>query len=111
MRKSRPLISAWLEAGTLLSIEGATALIGFPPGQQLAAESCQQANNRKLLETLLAEISGRDLALKCQVREGLQVTQAPAPAPEAPRDPLEEFKNDPLIRRALEIFRAEIQPA
>ena len=30
---------------------------------------------------------------------------------EAPRDPVDEFKDDPLIRRALEIFRAEIQPA
>jgi hypothetical protein len=25
------------------------------------------------------------------------------------KDPLEEFKNDPLIRKALEIFKAEIQ--
>jgi DNA polymerase-3 subunit gamma/tau len=114
VRRRRPLISAWVEAGALISIEHETALVGFPPEQALAAEYCGQANNRKFLEGLLAEISGRELALKCQVREGLVVTPpppAPKAEPAAPRDPLVEFKNDPLIQRALEIFRAEIQPA
>ena len=28
-----------------------------------------------------------------------------------PLDPMEALKNDPLIRKALEIFKGEIQPA
>jgi hypothetical protein len=47
-------------------------------------------------------------------REGLVATPPPRevePPPPAAKDPLDEFKNDPLIRKALEIFRGEIQPA
>ena len=36
---------------------------------------------------------------------------AAAPEPEAPKDPMAEFKNDALIRKALELFRADIQSA
>lgn len=110
VRKRRPLIAMWVESGVLLGIEGTAAIIGFPPEQTLAADYCQQASNRKFLEELLHEITGQDLMLRCQMREGLVVTPPPAPEPEPVLDPLEQFKNDPLIRRALEIFRAEIQP-
>ena len=33
----------------------------------------------------------------------------PQPPPEAKLDPMEEFKRDPLIRKALEIFRANTE--
>ncbi len=111
VRRQRPLISAWVENGALLEIEGHTALLGFPPEHALASEYCQQPANRKLIESLLAEFSGRPLTFRCQLREGLTVTPPAPPEPEKVVDPMEEFKNDPLIRKALEIFRAEIQPA
>jgi DNA polymerase III subunit gamma/tau len=111
VRQRRPFISSWVESGVLLSVKDEVAVIGFPASQAIPAEYCQQPANRKLLETLLSEIAGRAISLRCETREGLEVTPPPAPEPEAPRDPMEEFKNDPLIRRALEIFRAEIQPA
>jgi DNA polymerase III subunit gamma/tau len=110
VRRNRPLITGWVESGALLSTDGDIALVGFPPDSSLAAETCQQANNRKFLESVLLEISGRPLTLKCQIREGLQIASPSRPEPEVPKDPMEEFKNDPLIRKALEIFRAEIQP-
>ena len=37
MRKSRPLIVMWVEAGTLLEVKNGIALLGFPPEQALAA--------------------------------------------------------------------------
>jgi hypothetical protein len=111
VRQRRPFISTWLDAGMLLSMEGKTAVIGFPTAQAIPAEYCQQTANRKLLETILGEVTGRTISLRCETREGLEVTPPPPPEPEVPRDPMEEFKNDPLIKRALEIFRAEIQPA
>ncbi len=101
----------WVESGLLLGIEGNTAIVGFPPDQKLAMESCQMKNNRDFIESLLAEVAGRPLEMKCQIREGLVVTPPPPPEPEKPKDPMEEFKNDPLIKKALELFKAEIQPA
>jgi hypothetical protein len=112
VRQRRPFISTWLDAGMLLSLDGGgAAIIGFPTDQAIPAEYCQQPANRKLIETILGEVTGRTISLRCETREGLEVTPPPPPEPEVRRDPMEEFKNDPLIKRALEIFRAEIQPA
>lgn len=111
VRKRKPMIAMWVESGVLLGIDGGEASIGFPPEQTLAADYCRQAGNRKFLEELLRELTGQDLTLRCQMKEGLVVTPPPAPEPEPVIDPLAQFKNDPLIRRALEIFKAEIQPA
>jgi DNA polymerase-3 subunit gamma/tau len=112
VRRDRPLITTWLEAGTLLEVTAATVLLGFPPDQKMAMESLLRPNNRAFLEKLFAQLTGEPRVLECETREGLVVQPAPPPAPEpAPADPMEEFKNDPLIRKALEIFQAEIQPA
>ena len=50
-----------------------------------------------------------NVALK--IRDGIVATPVAQPPPEAKLDPMEEFTRDPLIRKALEIFRAEVQPA
>ena len=113
VRRERPLISTWLEAGALLAVGDRTVRLGFPPGQEMAMESLLRANNRGFLEKLFTQLIGESRVLECETRDGLVVQPAniPAPAPEpAPADPMEEFKNDPLIRKALEIFQAEIQP-
>ena len=113
VRTQRPLMSPWLEAGTPLGIDGSLFLVGFPKDQSISMESIQRANNRKLLDELLTALAGRPLTIKCEIRNGLVV--APVVLPERkvepPADPMEEFKNDPLIKKALEIFKAEIQPA
>ena len=114
VRRERPLITTWVEAGALLEFAGEAARIGFPPEQKMAMESLLRPNNRTLLEKLFTQLSGQDCVVECEVREGLVVapTVLPPPPPEpAPADPMEEFKNDPLIRKALELFQAEIQPA
>lgn len=112
IRKERPLLTSSAEAGALLEISGETAIIGFPRENVLAVDLLESPNNRKFTEALLAELAGRKLTIKCVKREGLAVTPAPRdpePVPASPPDPVDEFKNDPLIRRALELFRAEIQ--
>jgi DNA polymerase-3 subunit gamma/tau len=114
VRKDRPLISGWVEAGLLLEIKDGAAVVGFAPDQNLAMEYCEKANNRKLLEQIATELAGRPLALKCVARPGLVVTPAapmPAQKPEPPADPMLAFKNDPLIQKALAEFKAEILPA
>ncbi len=112
VRKDRPLIANCVEAGTLLEIANGTAIVGFPPERTFEFEQLDMPNQRRFIEALLGELAGCALAIKCVTREGLVVAPPPPrPEPAAPPDPMEEFKNDPLIRKALELFRAEIQPA
>ncbi len=110
VRKERPLISSWIEAGQLVDVSGGRATLAFPPDSGLAMESCERSNNRPLIEALLSEIAGQPLTLKCEKRAGLTVEKiAPAETkPEVAPDPMAAFKDDPLIHKALELFQAEI---
>jgi DNA polymerase-3 subunit gamma/tau len=113
VRKDRPLIQGWLEVGVLTEIAGDTAVLAFPPSGGLAKESCERANNRKYLEGVLAELASRPLTLKCVTREGL-VVEVIAPTEtkaEPPPDPNADFRDDPLIKKALAEFNAEIIPS
>ena len=114
IRKRRPLILSWLSCGTLLELSDNACLIGFPKDQSLAMESVARSVNRKLIEEVLTQLAGRPLVLQCESRDGLAagaMPEIPETIPEPPADPMAEFKNDPLIKKALEIFKAEIQSA
>ena len=114
MRKDRPLQASNVERTVLLEAKGDTALVGFDASDVLAFDLLDTPNNRSFLESILSEAAGSRLQIKLVKREGLVATpppREPEPKPEAPKDPMAEFKDDPLIRRALEIFKAEIQPA
>jgi DNA polymerase-3 subunit gamma/tau len=111
VRQRRPLIVGWVDAGTPVSFEKGTVLLAFPPSQKLAAETLSQPNHRNLLQEILSVLAGEPVTLKTTVQDGL-AEKAPVIRPEKPPvDPMAEFKDDPLIRRALEIFGAKIQPA
>ena len=94
-------------------------------------ESLGKPANRKLLEEILAELAGRPVALKMELRDdapdpefsakesgdpatpggnGQAKNRRETPAAVESGDPVESFKNDPLIRKALEIFEGEIRP-
>ena len=112
VRKERPLISMWVEAGVLAEAVGGIAHILFPADQTLAVEYVAQENNRGFLEGVLQKVAGFPLKLSVGMRAGIQlrpVAQPPAPEKILPKDPMEEFKNDPLIRKALEIFKARLE--
>ena len=110
VRKERPLISSWIESGQLVDLTNGLATVAFPPDASLAMESCERASNRQFIETLLSELAGQSLLLKCEKRGGLTVEKVAPTATKAepPPDPMAAFKDDPLIRKALEIFQAEI---
>jgi DNA polymerase-3 subunit gamma/tau len=112
VRKERPLISMWLEGGVLADLSGGIARLVFPKEQPLSAEYLLQANNRSFLEELLKRLIGTTVSLRTELSETVvlrPVAQPPPPVKEAPKDPMEEFKNDPLIRKALEIFKARLE--
>lgn len=113
VRKDRALISAWLELGQLVEIADGLAVLAFPPEADLARESCGRANNRSFLEAILTELAGQPLTLKLEKRASVAVASVARveAKPEPAADPMAEFKNDPLIRKALDVFKAEIIPA
>ncbi len=112
-----PLQKAFLRNSAALAHvagkEGRHLLLAFPPEQRSDMDILGTQANRKLLETLLHEITGQDLTVKVSLKEGLQPKQpngaaeteeqAKAPSPESAKD-------DPLIREALELFKGEIKP-
>jgi len=116
IRTRRPLIRSWVESAKALGIEGRFFVLGFPPEQKTAMESVASPRTRDFLEALVKEISGQDWKLKFVLKEGLPV--APVAEPPATPDELSArkkgdsqamFKDDPLIREALEIFKGEIK--
>ena len=110
VRATRKLIAGWVEAGTALGIEGRFLMVGFPPEQRAAMESLSIPKTRDYIDAVLKEVSGHDdWKVKFVVKEGLPVV-APATTP-APKNPETQatFKDDPLIREALEIFKGEIK--
>ncbi len=93
-----------------IGTEGRTFLIGYPSEQKSMIETLATDNNRRFLESLLKEISGRDWNVKFTERDGLAVnppTTIAANEKTAGSD--DSFRNDPVIQEALEIFKGEIR--
>jgi hypothetical protein len=64
--------------------------------------------NRKFLESLLQEITGKDLSTKLTVDSELPSKQASAAERGREARP-EDFKDDPLIQEAIELFKAQVR--
>jgi hypothetical protein len=102
----------WLESGALLSVGAGKAVLGFSKDQNLALDFIQQSNNKIFLEEVLTEIVGAPTALLCEKHDSVELVPVEKPAvpqAEKARDPMEEFKDDPLIRKALELFKARLE--
>jgi DNA polymerase III subunit gamma/tau len=106
VRRRRPLIQSWIEMATPLSQSGTELLIGFPSTEQLAMESLLRSNNRKFVEDLLTEIAAAPRTIRAELRDDLV---RPETAVRSEPTLLDGFKSDPLIQKALEIFKAEIE--
>ena len=108
-RSRRRLISGWVESARALGIDGRFFLVGFPPQEKTAMESLSIPRTRDFLEALLKEISGRDWKIKFALKEGLPVVTPAETAAPKKQETQATFKDDPLIREALEIFKGEIR--
>ncbi|MEY2487931.1 MAG: polymerase subunit gamma/tau [Verrucomicrobiota bacterium] len=90
---------------TVLGIEGRNFVVGYSPDEKSAIETLATTSNRRQLENLVKEISGRDLSVKLEAKEGL-----PNKKPqEESTTRAQQFKDDPLIQEALEMFKGEIK--
>jgi hypothetical protein len=89
-----------------IGIEGRNFLLGHSPDDKPKIEALASANNRRQLEMLLKEATGRDWSVKFMAREGI-VPRGPASSDS--EKTAESFKDDPLIQEALEMFNAQIK--
>jgi DNA polymerase-3 subunit gamma/tau len=112
VRKERSFISMWVESGVLDEIRDGVAVFVFAEEQSLAADYISKDGHREFLEGLLLELTGVPLKVRPELRDSVQrrpVAQPPPPVKAVAKDPMLEFKNDPLIRKALEIFKARLE--
>jgi DNA polymerase-3 subunit gamma/tau len=91
-------------AAHVLGIDGRNFQIGFAPSDKAMMDILGTQGNRKLLETLLHEVTGKDWSLRLTIKEDLPTRQAPASQHSQP----EHFKEDPLIQEAIGLFNAQI---
>jgi DNA polymerase-3 subunit gamma/tau len=84
-------------AAHVLPSEGRYFVLGFSPEQKSPMDILGTATNRKLIESLLQEVSGKDWTLKLTVQSDLPSKRG------------DDYAESPLIREALEIFKGEIR--
>jgi DNA polymerase III subunit gamma/tau len=114
-----PLAKSYLVGTKPLGLRGNVLLIGFDPEFADRKEFADRPRNIEVLQTKLKEKLRMDVTLKFQASEAIAPqarAAAPGPATSAPpvraAEPakmnLDDFKNDPLIKKALEIFKGTI---
>ena len=95
-------------AAHVLGIEGRNFLLGFATDQRSMMDILATQTNRKFLETLLHEVTGKDWTVKLSVKEELPSKQS-SPLETGKSSRANDFKDDPLIQEAIEMFKAEIK--
>jgi DNA polymerase III subunit gamma/tau len=110
VRKSRPLIQEYFTVAVPISLLHNELRLGFPSQHGMAMETLIRPNNRKYIEQLLTERLGQATSIRGETRDDLVPIVFPEKT-EAATNTEDNFKNDPLIQKALEIFQAEIQAA
>ena len=95
-------------AAHVLGIEGRNFLLGFATDQRSMMDILATQTNRKFLETLLHEVTGKDWTVKLSVKEELPSKQS-LPLETGKSSRANDFKDDPLIQEAIEMFKAEIK--
>ena len=91
-------------AAHVLGVEGRNFKLGFAPNDKATMDILGTQANRKFVETLLHEITGNDWTLKLSVNEDL-VSKSTAVGEDSPND----FKDEPLIQEAIELFNARVR--
>ncbi len=117
--KVTPLARSYLVGARPLGLQGGVLRVGFDPEFADRKEFADRPRNIELLQAKLKEKLRMDVALKFEVAEAA-ASPSPRASASAPTKPatsnaagptkknLDDFKNDPLIKKALEIFKGTI---
>ena len=118
--KVTPLAKTYLVGTRPLGLQGNVVTIGFDPEFADRRDFVDTARNRELLQAKLKEKLRMDVSIKFEVAEAGVLTpqktsRQPEPKPAAAGEGAasakkapEDFKNDPLIKKALEIFKGTV---
>lgn len=115
-----PINFGWLVRGECAGFAEGHFRVIFPTSDHDQSESLFWEALHRRASKELTERLGAKAELVCEFTKEFAEPEAepaieePEPAssaaaPQPPADPMEEFRKDPLIRKALEIFKAEIQ--
>ena len=117
----------WLRDGVFDRMDAGKIFIRFPESAREAATSYFMEEGLKEIERRLKKEFDRPMKLEMEFDESLQAELpveekpeareepvaakeiAPPPPEEPPADPMADFMNDPLIEKALEIFKSTLQ--
>ena len=114
----------WLRDGVFDRVEDGKGIVRFPVSAKDSASSIFMEQGIKDIESRFLKDLGKPLRIVFEFDEQLQpeipeeIREEPAPAPApvvevaapaVPVDPMEDFLNDPLIEKALEIFKGTLQ--
>ena len=121
LNKVNPLAKSYLVGAKPLGMKAGVVTIGLDPEFPERKEFVDTARNKDVLQSKLHEKLHTAVALRFELSDTItpaplarppvnKPAAAPAPAPEPVRRAVspEEFKNDPLIKKALEIFKGQI---
>jgi DNA polymerase III subunit gamma/tau len=92
-------------AAHVLGIEGRNFKLGFAAGDKAMMDILGTQANRKFVETLLHEITGKDWTLKLTVNEELASKSAVVQEHSSSDD----LSDEPLIQEAIELFNARVR--
>jgi len=115
--KVTPLAKSYLVGTRPLGLQGSVLRVGFDPEFADRKEFADRPRNIEVLQARLKEKLRMDVALKFEVTEAATAPRASAAATAKPvagkttesaKKNLDDFKNDPLIKKALEIFKGTI---
>jgi DNA polymerase-3 subunit gamma/tau len=98
---ARGFLRTLVDALAVIGIDGRNFIVAYPVEEEPSIETLASPSNRKQLEDLLHQISGRGWTLKLMAKEGLARKKTSAAA--------DDYKHDLLIREALEVFKGEIK--
>ncbi len=111
----------WFREGVFDRLENGRMTVRFPAALREAGSSMFMEKGIKDIEARLLQDLGQPTKIVFEFDEALQsAIPEPEPEPEAPQpvepvvetpveDPMAEFLNDPLIEKALEIFKGTLQ--
>src|SRR5205085_1798635 len=68
---ARGFLRTLVDSLTVVGAEGRAFILGYPPDEKSAIETLATTSNRRQLESLLCEISGRDWTVKLEARDGV----------------------------------------
>jgi DNA polymerase-3 subunit gamma/tau len=106
----------WLREGLFERLDGENLFVRFPATAKDSSETVFMEQGRKDIELRLAREFGRPIRLVLEFdgpagepEPPMEEPETAAPVAAQTADPVDDFKNDPFIKKALEIFKGTLQ--